>query len=216
MARQGGSSMNVMRFQADGLSFSLVPDCEDEDPDAPDAAPVPRCLELRSPNGRREAAGVYELIGEANAQPLWRLGDCYLYAGLSGRWCVGTDYNRRRDFQTSSGMLRQAEEHLGRPPHLVSGLWSRRDGKEELLDPEVLCLDATRRTVRCLVPPLVTEEQLHVWANQYGEVLRLRLTGRRADVTFAEEDSAGWAVTCDDVNEIDGQPIAVTCADGES
>merc|ERR1712113_694541 len=56
----------------------------------------------------------------------------YLFSGTSGRWILGGDAEKAKDFLVSEGLVGHIIVHAGSPPTSISkGQWVRRDADGE-------------------------------------------------------------------------------------
>eukprot|EP00930_Biecheleria_cincta_P095288 TRINITY_DN8726_c0_g1_i1.p1 TRINITY_DN8726_c0_g1~~TRINITY_DN8726_c0_g1_i1.p1 ORF type:complete len:895 (+),score=231.02 TRINITY_DN8726_c0_g1_i1:33-2687(+) len=87
-------------------------------------------LYVSSPNGQAHCFGMYVLVRQEkpNGMPVWRQlgGERWLYADKNGRWSIGSNKVRERNFDCSAGFIFCPEPHRGIMPHEMK-VWCRWD-----------------------------------------------------------------------------------------
>jgi len=87
-------------------------------------------LYVSSPNGQAHCFGMYVLVREEkpNGMPVWRQlgGERWLYADKDGRWSIGSNKVREKNFNCSAGFIFCPEPHGGIMPHEMK-MWCRWD-----------------------------------------------------------------------------------------
>jgi len=78
-------------------------------------------------------AGEYLLVPDSrpNGFPVWKQSDGkhWLYAGKSGRWCIGGQDVLENDFNSSAGWIYQTRGHGGQMPNRSRSVWARWNGR---------------------------------------------------------------------------------------
>mmetsp|Transcript_95508 Transcript_95508/g.279287 ORF Transcript_95508/g.279287 Transcript_95508/m.279287 type:complete len:565 (-) Transcript_95508:148-1842(-) len=94
----------------------------------------PNSLRVVSPNGQERCAGEYVLVtGEAasvHGQPIWKQkgGRCWLYSGSNGRWIIGGNDAKEKNFDCARGVIYSKKSHGGIMPDKVGSVWLRLGG----------------------------------------------------------------------------------------